>query len=630
MIADPGFTTAAMTALWSNHARVSAMIDVEVALTQAHLDAGTISDADAVIAALTGWRGDATELVARGWTDGSAVIPLLADVRAQLSDMAQRALHLGATSQDIVDTALMLQCRDALDVLIEQAHTLIDVIDHHAKAAGSTTVVGRTLLQPAIDMRLGTRLTNWSASLRTAATDAQALRSQLAVQLGGPVGDGASIPHVAAVTTHMAITLGLADSPPWHLDRTRVRRVLDVASALANAAATIAWNLALLAQPEIGEVTVRAGGSSAMAHKRNPIDTAQARAAAQVAHAAFAGFITGPTHDLERSLGPWHAEQALVPLGTSAASAALAATITLARSAVFTATPTNHDEAPSNGAPMVAWELIGDPTKPAVVLLHSLGADRGMWAREAAWLAESYRVLLVDTRGHGQSFVPSESSTIADIGRNVLAAADAAGLDRFAVCGISLGGLTGLWLAVHHGERLTALIVANSGARIGSTRSWAERIANAHAQGMAALRPGVLDRWVGPDFVAHNDATFQQLGAQFEATSVDGYTSCCSVLAATDLRRVVASITVPTLIISGADDLPTPPTLSRSLHHQIENSEYVEIASARHLSNLDRPSDFDQAIRPFLSTHTAATTLQGQAHGDQTPVAPDSADDASG
>jgi 3-oxoadipate enol-lactonase len=612
MIADPGMTTPAMSAAWSPSARVSAMLLAEAALVEAHRGVGNVSAdaASAVSVALTQWSGDPDDVLLRGWSRGSAVLGLLDDMFNLLDSAHHAALHFGATSQDIIDSGMMINCADALDIIVEQVRTLIDVLDSHIAASGDRQVVGRTLLQPAVPLTLAARLRSWRDPLVAELDSLLALRVSLPVQLGGPVGTGESVPNYEQVRSQFAEQLLLRNAAPWHTNRRVLMAMLTSVHSASHAAATIAWNLALLAQPELDEVRVRSGGSSAMPTKRNPIDAARARAAAHLAAIALGGMATAPLHDLERALGGWHVEATLVPMCFQAASAAVAATINMMRSADFG--PFDRGVEPLSvstsasyrrATPQVAWALHGptDTDLVPIVLLHSLGGSRASWSHQTEWLSRHRPVIVIDTRGHGESLRSDTPTSIADLGHDVLDVVTAAGFDRFVVCGISLGGLTGLWLAIHHPDRVAGLIAANTGARIGSLASWAERATAVRSSGLVPIQEAVISRWVDPTLAERSPELFARLRTGLLNTDPAQYAACCDVLRTTDLRRVVAGITVPTLVIGGGLDEATPPSLARYLHAAIPKSQYVEFPNARHIGNVDDVAGFDNAVASFVS-----------------------------
>jgi 3-carboxy-cis,cis-muconate cycloisomerase len=329
---DPGFTTSGLTATFSARARVARMLEVEAALGRAGAAAGVVPTeaADAIVEACTAYRAelaDPEEILAEGWRSGSPVIPLLERVRARLAPSTARWLHHGATSQDIVDTALVLQVQEALLLLTAELRSLALALRRLLDDEGDLVVMARTLLQPAAAMPFGLRVARWLAPVLRHIAELDDRRATLPVQLGGPVGDLAAYGDAGpAVQRELAVRLGLrAPDLPWHTDRGPITSVVAAVGAAARTAGTIAIDLALLAQAEVGELRMRPGGSSSMHGKRNPIDAVRALAAAD-ACAGLAAIVTGGRpHELERAAGAWQVEWFAVPLVLQTAGAALAA-----------------------------------------------------------------------------------------------------------------------------------------------------------------------------------------------------------------------------------------------------------------------------------------------------------------
>lgn len=251
----------------------------------------------------------------------------------------------------------------------------------------------------------------------------------------------------------------------------------------------------------------------------------------------------------------------------------------------------------------LAWEATGPEGAPALVFAHSLGADGSMWRPQAEALQDRYRIVLADFRGHGRSGAPAGPYSLEQLGDDLLRVADAAGAPTFHFCGISLGGITGLWLAAHHGERVRSLVAANTAARIGSMESWQDRIAAVRSGGMEAIREAVLGRWFAPGFDQDHPDWLAQARRMFSETEPEGYIGCCGALAVADLRAEVAAISIPVLVVGGSLDLATPPAGAEWLHEAIPGSELVLVEGAAHLSNLDHAEAFTARLSGFLSAH---------------------------
>lgn len=245
----------------------------------------------------------------------------------------------------------------------------------------------------------------------------------------------------------------------------------------------------------------------------------------------------------------------------------------------------------------------GDAAAPSLVLSNSLGTTLDMWAPQVEAFAQSHRVVRYDTRGHGGSVVTPGPYTIADLGQDVLAILDALEVPRAAFCGVSMGGHTGLWLGMHAGDRLQALAVCNSAARIGTVQGWAERAAAVRqggGQGMQALADSAPGRWFTPDFVrAHPDAV-RAIQAVLAATNPEGYAACCEALAHSDLRQDLGRIAIRSLLIAGAFDPVTTVADAHAMQAAMAHA-HTEVLQASHLSNLQAPQAFTSAVLQFLA-----------------------------
>jgi 3-oxoadipate enol-lactonase len=215
-------------------------------------------------------------------------------------------------------------------------------------------------------------------------------------------------------------------------------------------------------------------------------------------------------------------------------------------------------------------------------------------------LEAEYRVLCYDTRGHGSSGDPPGPYTLDQLGRDVLCLLDELGAGGVSFCGLSLGGLVGMWLAMHAPERVNALVLANTAARIGSEEMWNERIAAVRNSGMEALAAATLARWFTPHYRETHGDEMAQIRRMIASTSLDGYCACCAVLREADLRECISAIHVPTLVIAGTRDPATPPRDGSALAAAIQGAQYVEL-DASHLSAWERAEEFADGVLTFLA-----------------------------
>ena len=326
---DPGFTTVAMTGVFSPATRVAAMLEVEGALAMAQATAGLVpgSAAAAIVKASASLRLDADALLASAWDVGTPTLPLVEALRGALDPESARWVHHGATTQDIVDTALVLQARRGLDALAPDLVRMGSRCRALAFAHRSTPVEGRTFLQPAAVTTFGRRAAGWWVLVDEAARRVAEARASLPVQIGGPVGQLAGFgAHAGAVRAELARALGLRlPAASWHADRQPMRDLVSALGCATAATAKVALDVVLLAQAEIAEVRVRGGRSSSMPHKSNPIDAMRALAAAEASDGVASIVSRGSPQALERGFGAWHAEAFAIPLVFHTTAAALEA-----------------------------------------------------------------------------------------------------------------------------------------------------------------------------------------------------------------------------------------------------------------------------------------------------------------
>jgi 3-oxoadipate enol-lactonase len=190
-----------------------------------------------------------------------------------------------------------------------------------------------------------------------------------------------------------------------------------------------------------------------------------------------------------------------------------------------------------------------------LIFTHSLGSDHHMWDQQVQALRDQYYIVSIDNIGHGESDVPSGDYTVADMVAAVMAVADAAELERFHYCGLSVGGFAGQLVGAQHGDRLLSLTLCNTAAKIGAPELWDERIGIATTQGMDALVDGVIARWFAADYAEREPERYGRARSTFLATDPNGYAGVCAALRDGDLRDTVGSITTPTLVIGGIADL---------------------------------------------------------------------------
>lgn len=236
----------------------------------------------------------------------------------------------------------------------------------------------------------------------------------------------------------------------------------------------------------------------------------------------------------------------------------------------------------------------------ALVFLHSIGCDHGMWAAQAEAL-DGYRTICLDLRGHGASDAPAGDYTLDRLAGDVAEVLDALKLERAMVCGLSLGGIVAQALALNAPGRVAGLVLANTAARIGTAEAWADRAALVRAQGLGEIADMAMGRFFSDAFRAGQADVVAGFRDGLLATSMQGYAGCCAALRDADLRAEIGRIAAPTLVIGGALDVSTPPEQTRLLAASIPGAAYVELDAA-HLSNIERPEAFTAALGKHLES----------------------------
>jgi len=248
----------------------------------------------------------------------------------------------------------------------------------------------------------------------------------------------------------------------------------------------------------------------------------------------------------------------------------------------------------------IHYALEGPTGKPALVLSNSLGTDLSMWDPQIPEFTKSYRVLRYDTRGHGKSSVTPGSYSAEQLANDLLALADSLKLDRFHFCGLSMGGMTGMWLAANAPQRLNRLIISSAAAKFGTLEMWNKRIDTIRKQGMKPVAAATIERWFTPAFRAKSSSTVANIHRILESTSLEGYISNCAAVRDFDFRDQLSGIRVPTLVLSGTHDPATTPADGHFLADHIPGARYIEL-NAAHLSNIEDADRFTQEVCRFLN-----------------------------
>jgi 3-oxoadipate enol-lactonase len=246
--------------------------------------------------------------------------------------------------------------------------------------------------------------------------------------------------------------------------------------------------------------------------------------------------------------------------------------------------------------------LNGPPGAPVVVLSNSLGTTWEMWAPEVPALSTSFRVLRYNTRGHGGAAAPSGPYAIADLAADLIDLLDRLEIERASICGVSIGGMTGMWLGAHAPERVEKLVLCATSASMAPPEPWRERAALVREQGVEPVLDATIERWFTPAFVTKDPPEVARTRASFLDTDPEAYASCCEAIAGMDLRDDIRAIRAPALVISGADDPAAPPEAGQLIADRIPEAKFEVVPNARHLVALERP----EVVTPLILDHLEA------------------------
>jgi 3-oxoadipate enol-lactonase len=254
-----------------------------------------------------------------------------------------------------------------------------------------------------------------------------------------------------------------------------------------------------------------------------------------------------------------------------------------------------------NEGARIWYTVDGRDDAPAVLLLHSLGTSHALWDEQLPGLVDRFRLIRYDMRGHGKSTAPSGEFTIEQLGRDALAVLDGTGVEKAAVCGVSIGGLTSIWLGQQAAHRVSRLMLANTAARIGTREAWSERIRFVRENGTKVAAEQAMARWFTDEFRAsHPDVVAHYLSIA-RSCPLESYVGACAALRDTDLRRDLHRVIEPTLVVAGSRDESTTVADGEYLRDNIPNAR-LEVLEAAHLSNVGRPKEFSALLDDFLSS----------------------------
>jgi len=246
------------------------------------------------------------------------------------------------------------------------------------------------------------------------------------------------------------------------------------------------------------------------------------------------------------------------------------------------------------------YEWSGPEHAPVLVLSNSLGTTHRMWDSQVAAFTGHFRLLRYDTRGHGQSSATPGSYTIEKFAWDVVHLLDSLQLERVDFCGLSMGGMIGMFLGANAANRFRKIVLCNTAAKIGTLGTWNARIDAVRKGGMQAVAAGIVERWLTPAYRASHVAETAAVMRMLEQANPDGYVACCAAVRDMDQRETLHNVQVPALVLAGTQDPATLPADGQFLAKHIPGAGYVEV-NAAHLSNIEARDEFNTHVVSFLA-----------------------------
>ena len=244
------------------------------------------------------------------------------------------------------------------------------------------------------------------------------------------------------------------------------------------------------------------------------------------------------------------------------------------------------------------WD--GNEGQPILVLSNSLTTNLELWDEQIPSFAKHYRVLRYDNRGHGLSSSPKGEYILDDIAGDVLALMDYLSIDKASLCGVSMGGMVGMWLGINAPDRLDKLVLCNTSSNVAPPEPWQARIDTVNKGGMSSIGKAVLERFLSSNSRTKDTYKVELVNSMLQSCHVDGYSGCCAAIRDMDLSGQLALINNPTLVIAGELDPATPVSHSELIVERINGAKLTVIPGVAHLSNLEKPHEFNKIVLKFL------------------------------
>ena len=242
----------------------------------------------------------------------------------------------------------------------------------------------------------------------------------------------------------------------------------------------------------------------------------------------------------------------------------------------------------------------GDKTAPVMAFSNSLGSDMRLWDNLIEHFKDQFRLIRYNKRGHGKSTVTDQECTIELLGNDLASLLKYLEIDQVIICGISVGGMIAQNIAVSHPDLVKALILCDTGTKIGEEDFWQDRISAVNKNGLEPISDAIVERWFSQDFKKYCKGEIEQWRQMLIQTSTQGYIAVCNALKVANLTADSTSITQPTLCVGGDEDLSTPPELVKKLSSIIRGSEFKIIEQAGHLPCIEKPYILADHIHKFI------------------------------
>lgn len=245
-------------------------------------------------------------------------------------------------------------------------------------------------------------------------------------------------------------------------------------------------------------------------------------------------------------------------------------------------------------------EMEGPEHAPVLILSNSLGTTLHMWDRQVEPFTRHFRLVRFDRRGHGKSGLPKGPYSIEMLSRDVLAIMDTLGIRKANWCGLSMGGMEGMWLGANAPDRFERLVLSNTSSYFPDKKGWNDRLALVREKGVPAFAAPNMERWFTKGFRERDPQAINDMAAMFAATPLDGYIACGEAVRDMDQRDLLSRVKVPTLVIIGRHDPATTPEAGEYIYKNIPGAEHFVIEAA-HISNIENPQQFNDAALGFLA-----------------------------